>query len=62
MDASLAQRALVVLRGCEWLTRNMAENPYCPSCATNDDRWRDQVEHHPGCEWQAVVAALAEVK
>lgn len=54
---ALAHRMAEELKGREWLTRNAAENIYCPSCETPDDRWIDQAYHRPGCSYAALMEA-----
>lgn len=51
IDALTALLAEIVeiSRKHEWSTRNTGENTFCPSCASTDDRWRDQFGHNPGC-------------
>lgn len=44
----------------EWQIHHAAENRYCPYCAhKNLDNWRDQAEHHVGCEY---VKMMEEAK
>lgn len=54
--ADLIVKLLAMAKANEWQYRNAAENRYCPYCATDDEQWCDQQEHHEGCQFVAVVA------
>lgn len=53
----LMAQLLEIAKDNEWQSRNAAENNYCPYCVTDDERWTDQVAHHDGCKFVAVVDA-----
>jgi hypothetical protein len=48
-------KLLTIVKANEWQYRNAAENRYCPYCATDDEQWCDQREHHEGCQFVAIV-------
>lgn len=60
MEKELIKRLLSMVRKNEWQYHHAAENPYCPFCVTDDEWWDDQKEHHPGCEYIALVAEAEE--
>lgn len=45
-------------RASEWETRHAAENTYCPWCTQLGDLWKDQTEHHDGCEYVTTMRTL----
>mgnify|MGYP001588249428 CR=1 FL=1 len=51
----LVLELLKVVKANEWQRRHAAENTYCPFCSTDDDLWRDQKKHHPGCKYVILV-------
>jgi hypothetical protein len=53
----LLKNLLELLEEREWSHHNAAENTYCLDCMTEDERWDDQISHHDGCEFVAVVKA-----
>lgn len=58
--ADLLRRAVSGLREREWLTRNAAENTYCPDCVDDTTRWRDQVAHSGDCPFVALLKEATE--
>lgn len=58
VDADLLREALQLLEDREWDTRNAAENIYCPECVRDDERYKDQQDHHPGCRFVATRDGL----
>lgn len=46
-----ALKAFLATAGNGFETRHAAENTYCPDCANESDDWRDQTEHHAGCQY-----------
>jgi hypothetical protein len=51
------EQLVEILEQREFLTRNAAENNYCPSCDKGDDRWHDQYTHYEGCPFLALLTA-----
>lgn len=47
----IIRKLIDLLQQREWSIRNAAENRFCDSCVTDDERWTDQKDHHGGCEF-----------
>lgn len=54
-------RLIQFARDNEWQVRHAAENTYCPDCATGGDDWRDQKEHHPGCQYVSMMSEAEQL-
>lgn len=55
MEKELIAKLLEMVKSNEWQSRHAAGNTYCPFCANDGDTWDDQMEHHEGCKYVAIV-------
>lgn len=52
---TLVTELVEMVKANEWQTHHAAENTYCPYCTNDSDGWNDQVDHHEGCKFVALI-------